>query len=44
MGIGVIIEVYADRVVLRPHNFAHRAMNRKVMIRDGKPYLEVPLQ
>ena len=41
MGIGVIVEAYADRVVIRPRNFAHRSMNRKVLIRDGKPYLEV---
>ena len=40
----VLIEVYEDRVAIRPRNFAHRAMNRKVMIRNGKPYLEVPLQ
>ena len=41
MGIGVLLEVYEDRVVIRPRNFAHRSMNRKVLIRDGKPYLEV---
>ena len=40
MGIGVILEVYADRVVIRPRNFARRAMNRRVLIKDGKPYWE----
>ena len=40
MGIGVMIEVYADRVVLRPRNFARHTMNRGVAIRDGKPYWE----
>ena len=40
MGIGVIIEVYDDRVVIRPRNFARHTMNRKVMIKDGKPYWE----
>ena len=40
MGIGVIIEVYEDKVVIRPRNFAKHTMNRKVAIKDGKPYWE----
>ena len=40
MGIGVLIEVYADRVAIRPRNFARRTMNRSVTIKDGKPYWE----
>lgn len=44
MGIGVIIEVYEDRVLIRPRNFSSGTMNRKVKIRDGKPYLEVPVR
>lgn len=43
MGIGVVIEVYEDRVAIRPRNFAHHAMNRKVAIKDGKPYFEKEL-
>ncbi len=43
MGIGVLIEVYEDRVLIRPRNFARRTMNKKVMIRNEKPYLEVPV-
>ena len=43
MGIGVIVEVYRDRVVIRPRSFAKRTMNRKVAIRDGKPYWEQPV-
>ncbi|MCR5690292.1 MAG: metallophosphoesterase [Clostridiales bacterium] len=39
-GVGCVLEVYDDRVVLRPRNFAKRAYNSKIMIRDGKPYLE----
>ena len=40
MGVGVVIEVYDDTVVIRPRNCAHRTMNRRVMIKDGKPYWE----
>lgn len=40
MGIGALIEVYEDRVVIRPRNFARRTMNRSVTIKDGKPYWE----
>ena len=40
MGIGVLLEVYEDRVVIRPRNFAKHTMNRKVALRDGKPYWE----
>ena len=43
MGIGVLIEVYEDRVVIRPRSFAKRTMNRKVSIKDGKPYWEQKL-
>ena len=44
MGIGVLIEAYEERVVIRPRNFAKRTMNRKVLIENGKPYLEVPVE
>ena len=40
MGIGLLIEVYEDRVAIRPRNFAKHTMNRKVAVRDGKPWWE----
>ena len=40
MGIGMIVEAYDDRILIRPRNFARHTMNRKVMIRNGKPYWE----
>lgn len=40
MGVGMVIEGYEDKVAIRPRNFAHRSMNRKVAIKDGKPYWE----
>ncbi len=43
MGIGVIIEVYEDKVIIRPRNFSRRTMNRRVLIKDGKPYWEQPI-
>ncbi|NMP37853.1 MAG: hypothetical protein GX051_06980 [Clostridiales bacterium] len=43
MGIGVVVEVYAGRVVIRPRSFSRRRMNKKIIIRDRKPYLEVKL-
>jgi Predicted phosphohydrolases len=39
--IGYQLEVYADRVLLRPRNYAEHEWNSNVAIKDGKPYLEV---
>ena len=39
-GFGVLLEVYDDRVVIRPRRFERKKMNRKVIIKDGKPYFE----
>lgn len=39
-GTGCILEVYDDRVVIRPRNFRKRKMNKKIIIKDGKPYYE----
>lgn len=39
-GIGLVMEVYDGRVVLRPRSFDRHAMNRKIIIKDGKPYFE----
>lgn len=41
--IGYQLEVYADRVLLRPRNFAEHKWNSEVAITDGKPYLEVKI-
>ncbi|MCR5040695.1 MAG: metallophosphoesterase [Clostridia bacterium] len=40
MGIGLVLEVYDDRVLIRPRNFATHTMNSRVLIKDGKPYWE----
>lgn len=40
IGQGVLLEVYDDKVVIRPRNFLKRKMNKKIIIRNGKPYLE----
>lgn len=39
-GFGCILEVYKDKVVIRPRRFETKTMNRKVKIKDGKPYFE----
>ena len=44
MGIGVVIEAYEHSVAIRPRNFARHTMNRRVLIRDGKPYFEIELR
>ena len=41
-GIGMQLEVYDDRVVLRPRNYYDHEWT-KVVIRDGKPYAEYML-
>ncbi len=38
--IGVQLEVYDDKVVIRPRNMKTNKWIRSVPIRDGKPYLE----
>lgn len=39
-GIGMQLEVYDDRVVIRPRNYTKHKWNKKVSIKDGKPYFE----
>lgn len=39
-GQGLLLEVYDDKVLIRPRNFFKRKMNKRILIRDGKPYLE----
>ncbi|MCQ2431028.1 MAG: metallophosphoesterase [Clostridia bacterium] len=41
--IGYQLEIYADRVIIRPRNFAEQTWNTDVVIRDGKPYLSYML-
>lgn len=42
MGVGIQLEVYADRVVLRPRNYAKRKFT-KVSMQNGNPYYEVKI-
>ena len=44
MGIGVVIEAYEHSVAIRPRNFARHTMNRKVTVKNGKPYFETELK
>lgn len=39
-GLGVLLEVYDNKVLIRPRSFTKRKMNKKILIKDGKPYLE----
>ena len=41
MGIGVVLEVYENKVVIRPRFTSTRRWNKSVMIKDGKPYFEM---
>ena len=38
--VGVQLEVYDDKVVIRPRNMKTHRWNKSVAIRNGKPYLE----
>ncbi len=40
---GVVVDVYEDRVLLTPRNFAAGAYVTEINIKDGKPYYEVQL-
>lgn len=42
-GIGLILEVYDDRVVIRPRSFSRRSF-KKIAVNGGKPYLETMLK
>ncbi len=42
-GLGVQLEVYADRVVIRPKDYRLGRFIKSVSIKDGKPYYEVNL-
>lgn len=42
-GQGLVLEVYESRVLIRPRNFAKRKMNKKILIKDGKPYYEADI-
>ena len=39
-GIGLQLEVYANKVILRPRSFARHRWNKIINIQNGKPYLE----
>ena len=42
-GIGMVVEVYDGRVLIRPRNFARRRWNTKVDMQAGKGYYEKKL-
>lgn len=42
-GIGVQLEVYDDKVVIRPRKF-RGGWNKKIVIKDGKPYFEAKIK
>ncbi len=42
-GIGMQLEVYDDRVVIRPYNFVLHIPMKNVKIKDGKTYYEIKL-
>ncbi len=44
LGVGVVVEAYLDRVVIRPRNFLTRSWIKSVAMKDGKPYYEVRRQ
>lgn len=44
MGCGVQLEVYSDKVVIRPRNYALGKFNKRVIIKDGKPYFEKEIE
>ena len=44
LGIGVVVEAYLDRVVIRPRNFLTRSWVKSVAMKDGEPYYEVRRQ
>lgn len=39
-GFGCLLEVYSDKVVIRPRNFRKARMNKKIKIKNGKAFLE----
>ena len=43
-GLGLILEVYADRVVIRMRDFTRRRMIRRVAVCGGRPYWEQMLK
>ena len=43
-GIGIQLEIYSDKVVLRPKNYISGKFITKLNIKDKKPYYELKLQ
>ncbi len=43
LGIGVQLEIYDDKVCLRPKNYKFGTFIKSVKIKDGKPYYEVTI-
>ena len=42
-GFGCLLEVYDGKVVIRPRNFRKKKMNKRIKIKDRKPFFEISL-
>lgn len=42
-GQGLLLEVYEDKVLIRPRRFSKHRMNKKIAIQKGQPYLEAKI-
>ena len=42
-GMGVQLEVYKDKVVIRPKDFRTSAFVKSIAIKNGKPYYEAEI-
>ena len=43
-GCGMMLEVYKNRVVIRPRNFALKKFNKKIAVKNGLPWFEKEIQ
>lgn len=43
LGMGMQLEIYEDKIVIRPRKYNSHSFVRKVNIKDGKPYFEEKL-
>jgi len=42
-GWGMVMEIYDDKVILRPRNFSKNRWNTHIIMSDGNPYYEVQI-
>lgn len=43
IGIGGMLEVYEDRMIIRPRDYHLHIFNTEYPVQNGKPYFEIPL-